>query len=524
MPDFFRRIKTFGLDVADRLIPTKKDTYVNARWEENALARRVDVDRVHQIIEEAENGDTTNLFSLYRDIILSDSHTQSEFAKRKLAVLGDAMAVLPYDKTDPWDRKAAEAVDMMLGEVPNLLQACAHLLDSTVYPVAVVEKVYAPSTRPGIRYDLAEIVHVPHRLLDYTTGELRIKCTTPDGLTTGETVPADPHRYILHRGHLLTFPDNWGGPMRSIIFWWLLSVMDRDWWSRALERFGAPFIVARYDSADDKTRSKLEIALSMATRLFGVVVSRETEIELKEAASDRSGEAFEKFHSICQREKSKLILGQTLSSEAQATGMGSGVAKGHSDVRNDIRQFDAVILGQTLRDHLIKQWLAINGIPGRAPRITWASEYVEVDGPLIGSLTQSGLELTDSGIETLSDRLGFELRRSTPTPPVAPPQLPLTARPPQIQVHSAPSSPPLRVDRAETANTLIARDASADLARAFSGSLAPIRQIILTSESAQECESRIMAAYSDWSPARVAPIIEEALIAHAANGSVVNAR
>jgi len=129
--------------------------------------------------------------------------------------------------------------------------------------------------------------------------------------------------------------------MRSIVFWWLLSVMDRDWWARALERFGSPFIVARYDQADDKTRSKLEIALSMATRLFGVVVSKETEIELKEAASSQSGDAFDKFHTVCQREKSKHILGQTLSSEAQGTGLGSGVAKGQSDVRNDIRQFDA---------------------------------------------------------------------------------------------------------------------------------------------------------------------------------------
>lgn len=520
MPDLFSRIRTFGLELADRLVPTKKETYVNARWEESAVARRVDVERVHQIIENAENGDTTDLFALYRDVILSDAHIQTEFAKRKLAVLGDAMAVLPYDKADPADREAASAVDLMLGEVPGFLHACAHLLDSTLYPVAVVEKVFAPSTRPGIRFDVAEIVHVPARLLDFSNGTLRIRRTNEEGMLTGESIVADPSRYITHRGHLLTFPDNWGGPMRSIIFWWLLSVMDRDWWARALERFGSPFIVARYDSADDKTRSKLEIALSMATRLFGVVVSKETEIELKEAASAQSGDAFSQFHAVCQREKSKLILGQTLSADAQATGMGSGVAKGQSDVRNDIRQFDATILAQTLRDQLIKQWMQINGLAGRAPRIVWASEAIEVSGPLLGSLVGAGLEVTDSGIETLSDRLGFELRRaSAPSGPRVTPPTP-------AEVAALAASPTLRTrpERAEAALDNIASDSSASLARAFRGSLAPIRQIILNSTTPEECEAQIRAFYADWSPAKIAPIIEEALVAHAANGATVNAR
>jgi len=73
------------------------------------------------------------------------------------------------------------------------------------------------------------------------------------------------------------------------------------------------------------------------------------------------------------------------------------------------------------------------------------------------------------------------------------------------------------------ANDSIAEETSASLARSFRGSLAPIRRIILESDSSQECERRIREFYADWSPARVAPLIEEALIAHAANGSTVNA-
>lgn len=297
----------------------------------------------------------------------------------------------------------------MLGDVPGFLPACSHLLDSTLYPVAVVEKVYRPSLQAGLRYELAELVPVPHRLLDFTEGCLKIWDSSQDGQRLGSKHDADPGKYIIHRGHLLSSPDNWGGPMRSLVFWWLLSVMDRDWWGRFLERFGAPFIVAKYDQADDDTRQKLEIAMSLASRLFGVVVSRQTEVELLQAAASQSGDAFEKFHTVCNREKSKLVLGQILSSDAESTGLGSGVAKGHQDVRNDIRQFDGTMLGATLRDQLVKQFMRINGIPGRAPRIVWSSDRIEIDGQLLSSLSSAGLELTDSAINVISDRLGFEV-------------------------------------------------------------------------------------------------------------------
>ena len=46
---------------------------------------------------------------------------------------------------------------------------------------------------------------------------------------------------------LTSVPDNWGGPMRSIIFWWLLGHMGRDWWARYLDKYGSPFVVGKYD-------------------------------------------------------------------------------------------------------------------------------------------------------------------------------------------------------------------------------------------------------------------------------------
>ena len=60
---------------------------------------------------------------------------------------------------------------------------------------------------------------------------------------------------------------------------------------------------------------------------------------------------------------------------------------------------------------------------------------------------------------------------------------------------------------------------AAALAQAFRGSLAPVRQIILSSSSPAEAERRLKLFYADWKPQRVQEILEEALQVCAATGA-----
>ena len=65
----------------------------------------------------------------------------------------------------------------------------------------------------------------------------------------------------------------------------------------------------------------------------------------------------------------------------------------------------------------------------------------------------------------------------------------------------------------------IARAGSAELARAFRGSLAPVRRLIAESTSASDLEHKLHLFYADFDPSRIQPLIEEALTAYAANGT-----
>lgn len=396
-------------------IPTQRVTTVDTRQEPPSIATQMDPGRIMAIMAAAESGNTRDLFALYRDVVVADSHLQAEFTKRKLAVLGDVMTFRPVDKNNAADTSSAELVKNALTKCPGWRRSCSHLLDSSLYPVSLVEKVYRP-TSTG--YALAALHPVPYQLLDFSAGRLMLYNVAPDtGVILGTKHEADPARYIIHRGNLLSAPDNWGGPMRSILFWWLLGAMSRDWWTRFLDRYGSPFLVGKF--ADDEGKSILERAFSLSTRLGGLVTSEDTSVEIKQAAAQDSGSAYEKFLSICQREKSKLILGQTLSSDAQATGLGSGTADMQEGVRQDIRKFDAAMLTETLQDQLIAQFSNINGIAGNKPMLIWgadSSDEIRVMGSMFGSLANIGLEPSDDAIPIISDKVGFGLQRKAAAP------------------------------------------------------------------------------------------------------------
>ncbi|MFP4157998.1 MAG: DUF935 family protein [Opitutales bacterium] len=466
----------------------------------------MDVDQLWNAIKHAEDGYTDDLFAIYRDVIANDAHIQAEFGKRKLAVLGDSINIAEADEDNPADKTSAEAIQKMFRGIRNRERKLAHMLDSTLWPVSVMEKVYRRSREPGLNYELADLIPVEADLLDFSEGKLRIHDSDPEtGRKLQTTHACDPARYMVHRGHILSLPDEWGGPMRAILFWCLLSTMDRTWWANFLDKYGSPFMVGKYDQNDDASRSILSQAFSLSKKLGGLVVSKETDVELKEAARSDAGDAFEKFHNICQREKSKLILGQTLSAEAQPTGLGSGVANSQGEVREDIRKFDSILLGSTIKDQLFRQYLEINNIPGECPSATWGSDSPEelgAIGELLKKLKDSGLSITDEGLETLNKRLGFSVQKDQAA--VAPGGM--------GRINSL---------RALTADPdeLIVERGTADIAQAFRSDLAPVRQLIRRSQSPEDLESSLRTLFADWKPGKVETLVADALTAFAANGS-----
>ena len=378
-------------------------------WHVNVLT----VPTLHAAIWNARLGDTRQLFAIYRDFLLGDTHIQAEFSKRKLAVLGDQFSIAPVDSKKQKDVETADFVRRAIKGIKGWRMACAHLLDSTLYPVSVVEKVFR---REGNGYAIDKLVVVPYQLLDFRglDGKLRIRKQGEDGRPLEEYYePPDPDRYVFHRGNLLSTPDQFGGPMRSILFWSLFMYMNREWWVRFLDRFGTPYPVGKFQEGDEGSRRLLNQAFALATRLGGLVVTRSTDIELHEAKTSNA-DAFKVFHNLACDEISKLIVGQTLSSNSRSTGLGSGVAALQAQVREDIRMFDSVMLLETIKDQLIRQLLDVNGIQSDIPNMIWGSQSTaDLKGKigLIKDLATAQIFPSDEALTTISSDMGFGLVR-----------------------------------------------------------------------------------------------------------------
>lgn len=500
------------------LVPARRRSGIDPLFQHAPIAHTLTADRLHHILRSAENGDTTELFGLYEEIVTFDAHIQGEFGKRKLALLGQQENLTPFDPEDPDDVAACEACKALVDH-RDWLEAMKVLTDACMFPVAVLEKVWQPSMQPGLRYELASLKKVDYRLLDYTMcRKLRIENVTADGMPAGTYHEADSWSYVVHRGHLLTTPDHWGGPMRALLFWWLFATMDRDWWVRFLERFGTPFLVGKFEQSDDESRAILLRAFSSASRLFGLVISKETEVEVQQVSDTNTGEAFKVFHTYAQEQISKLIVGQTMSADSKPTALGDGASGLHGEVRDDFRVWDARVTGNTVRLQVFADFLTINGLPGRPPKITWGGEEKEdatATATVIKTMHDAGLELTPEAITLVSERLGLEFAKAPPPPaPMLPPGLgrgPLLDKKPDA-AFSAGHDHPDPLDS-------IARSGSADLARAFRATLAPVARIIHESKSAAECEAKLAAFTASWRPGEAAQLMENALVAFAANAT-----
>jgi phage gp29-like protein len=482
------------------------------RHEPPAISHTMDAGRVGAVLRSAEAGNMDDFFSLSRDIITGHGHTQTEFGKRKLAVLGKPLkltiaAGAPDATTDE--------VRTHFEELPSFLPAMIHLLDSSLYPVSIVQKIYKQSHRPGWRFEIEELRPVPYHLLDYSTGTLRIRNSNQDGMPTGGTMPVDPVSFIIHRGHLLqSTPDTWGGPMRAVMFWWLFATQDRDWWIRFLERFGAPFLIGKYDETNPESRYLLERAFSAATRLFGLAIPNDADVQIAQANTTQGADAFERFQKFANNEISKIILGQTTSSDVQSGGglNSGGQASAQSAVREDIREYDAMALANTLRTQLLVPLWHINGWTTPIPAAGWGAEdnqTVEALSLAVERSTASGLELTDEGLDAYNKAIGLPFRRVSTAA--------AASTLPALSGLAATASPTRRP--ALAAADRIAAAGAPDLADALSETLSPLRDLVMSSTSVSDLEAKLRAAFPTLNHALAAEVAMLSLTATAANAS-----
>lgn len=387
-----------------------------------SMANQMDAGQITAALQSAEQGFVGDLWNLYDSIIAGDIWIQAMLNQRKLAVLNDVIQAEPDDPARPDDKSAAETVNASLKRLRRFrMGTVSHLLDGVLRPVSVCEMVFKQDfSLPG-RFMLDRIVNVPHFCQDYRAGHLALlkQDAANAGRTNLETYPVGKGRHIVHRGHVLTAPDNWGGPMRCLVFLWLMRTCNREWWARSLERWGSPVPLGKYPSGDKAAKLALQEAFSRFHRLGGMTMTDNTTVELIAGPAAGDGTAWEKLQNWAERQITILMLGQDLSSGAESTGLGSGVADLHGRVRDDLTLMDQMALAETLTCDLARPLLEANSLPGSCKIVIGTGTNLAKAGSLatiLGTLYTGGIECDDASLTELSGLIGLGLQRTQKQP------------------------------------------------------------------------------------------------------------
>lgn len=428
-------------------IITSRQARMSGAGQPQYLATTLDVSRIQSALRAAERGDTWLLFTIYRDMVSSYAHLGAEWNKRKAVITGQPESLVPYEIGNKDDVVACEVIRQMIDGCRNWFDGLNHLLDATLYPVSCAEKIYEPVPlsesgmyKHPIRMKLKEVAPIDYTLLcfkipylpannqtnpamnfnpDDWEAWLRFYETFPTGVVNWSTMNVyapNRHAHIIHRGNMMspTIPPNFGGHMRSILFWWLLATQDRDWWALMMQKYGSPFILGKADAQQKDTIEFLQSAFSMATQIGGLVIDKKAEAELIQANASDGSNSHKIFNDYCNCEVSKTVVGQVLSSTPKNTGLGSGMAAQAEDVREDIRQQDSMRLSDTLEKQLFADFLKVNGYRGRPPHIKWGgmrngeAATFSHNLQLMGA---AGYELTDDALQVASNKYGYGIRR-----------------------------------------------------------------------------------------------------------------
>jgi phage gp29-like protein len=265
------------------------------------------------------------LYDLYEEILL-DGHLSAIIEKRKLAVSNTPIVFIENGEEDETLTALTETEDFI-----NLLH---YILESKLWGHSLIEMDF---TNGGLKPTLIPRKHVEPKkgIILHTQYE-----------TNGFSYREAPYtNYLIEVG----YTDTLGILLKAAQY----AIYKRGGfgdWGQYVELFGMPFRIGKYDGFDEKTRSELQTALNEAGSAACVVIPKEADFEFIQNGTSGSSTLYETLINVCNKELSKLILGQTLTTEA---GGSMAQAKVHQEVELEIHYADKLFVKNVLNDKLV---------------------------------------------------------------------------------------------------------------------------------------------------------------------------
>jgi hypothetical protein len=309
--------------------------------------------------------------ALYQDLA-RDGHTGAVLSKRIRSVVAREWTVEPASAARA-DAQAADLVRAALARIP-FDAACQSLLGAVLTGIEVSEvmweaaelKIAGAASRTWV-VPSGLVTRDPRRFV--FDRDMQLRLLTWDAPVEG--IPLPPRKFVLSRFWARNSEDPYGLGLGHALFWPVFFKRNGiAGWNLLAERYGLPFIYAEYPSGTTAPeRNELARRLQDLAREAGLVVPEGTIIKLIEASGGSAGAAVHpQLVAVMNAEISKIVLGETLTTEVGETGGAYGLGKVHNEVREELTDADADLLSEVLRSQLVRWIVDINlpgaGVPG----------------------------------------------------------------------------------------------------------------------------------------------------------------
>lgn len=228
------------------------------------------------------------------------------------------------------------------------------------YGYSVIEVVYR---NDGERAGVSHVCEKPMEwFIPQHDGSLEYRA--PDAIAG--TVHVDPRKFLL-TARQPSYRNPYGEALLSRAYWpWYFRQHGWQYWMRWLERFGTPLLMGT--TAGDTQA----MANNLAAALAGSALAVTTGDTVQAVQAGSGTDHFSNLDAVISRRIQKLILGQTLTTDASAGGSYSA-AQVADVVRMDRRNADLRLVCATIQRLVDALW-EFNARAGEAPRFVMADD------------------------------------------------------------------------------------------------------------------------------------------------------
>lgn len=279
------------------------------------------------------------------DQVMTDGHVISKVIDRRSGMLRREW-IVEAGGDSPAEKRAAELCRKALTALENheeypLENSLGVLQEAALRGHRALEVVWSYAGGSWLPEFLRDI---PNRRLIHTGIKWRL--LTIDDQSYG--IPF-PDKKVLMATHMASTDNPYGEALLSRCFWpYMFKHNGFKWWVTLGEKYGIPWIIGRLGGNTEEPQRR-ELLNKLVTLVMDAVavLPKDAEVEIK-GLEGATPDVHAGLISACNAEISKVLVGQTLSTELDQKGGSRAATETHSELRGEIVEADGKLVARVM--------------------------------------------------------------------------------------------------------------------------------------------------------------------------------